>query len=115
MTTMTTAGPTPALLQDINAAFNSRDVDRIMEFFAEDCTFLMARGPEAVLRAALAPLADGLGADTEAPGEVAGALAGAGDLGPDGWRGTGIGMDLQHGSSPSRGRGMEALEAVGVV
>ena len=46
MTTTTVAGPTPALLSDINAAFNSRDVDRIMEFFAEDCTFLMARGPE---------------------------------------------------------------------
>jgi ketosteroid isomerase-like protein len=47
MTTLTTAtGPTPALLADINAAFNSRDVDRIMEFFADDCTFLMARGPE---------------------------------------------------------------------
>lgn len=45
MTTATT-GPTPALLKAINAAFNSRDVDRIMEFFAEDCTFLMARGPE---------------------------------------------------------------------
>jgi len=45
-TTATTAGPTPALLKAINAAFNSRDVDRIMEFFAEDCTFLMARGPE---------------------------------------------------------------------
>jgi ketosteroid isomerase-like protein len=46
MTTATTAGPTPGLLEKINAAFNSRDVDRIMEFFAEDCTFLMARGPE---------------------------------------------------------------------
>ena len=46
MTTATTAGPTPALLKDINAAFNSRDIDRIMAFFAEDCTFLMARGPE---------------------------------------------------------------------
>jgi ketosteroid isomerase-like protein len=46
MTTLTTAGPTPALLADINAAFNSRDVDRIMAFFADDCTFLMARGPE---------------------------------------------------------------------
>ena len=46
MTTVATAGPTPTLLRDINAAFNSRDVDRIMEFFAEDCTFLMARGPE---------------------------------------------------------------------
>lgn len=41
-----TGGPTPALLKDINAAFNSRDVDRIMSFFAEDCTFFMARGPE---------------------------------------------------------------------
>jgi alpha-beta hydrolase superfamily lysophospholipase/ketosteroid isomerase-like protein len=44
------AGPTPALMKAINAAFNSRDVDRIMEFFAEDCTFLMARGPEPVGR-----------------------------------------------------------------
>ena len=43
-------GPTLALLKEINAAFNSRDVDRIMTFFAEDCTFLMARGPEPVGR-----------------------------------------------------------------
>ena len=42
--------PTPALMKEINAAFNSRDVDRIMTFFAEDCTFLKARGPEAVGR-----------------------------------------------------------------
>jgi ketosteroid isomerase-like protein len=35
-----------SLLQQINDAFNSRDVDRIMSFFAEDATFLMARGPE---------------------------------------------------------------------
>ena len=42
----TAGGPTPALLKDINAAFNNRDVDRIMSFFADDCTFLMARGPE---------------------------------------------------------------------
>ncbi|HEX2441873.1 MAG TPA: nuclear transport factor 2 family protein [Methylomirabilota bacterium] len=48
--TTTTAGPTPALLQEINAAFNARDVDRIMTFFAEDCTFFMARGPEPVGR-----------------------------------------------------------------
>jgi ketosteroid isomerase-like protein len=48
--TTTLAGPTPALLQEINAAFNSRDVDRIMMFFAEDCTFFMARGPEPVGR-----------------------------------------------------------------
>ena len=39
--------PTPALMKEINAAFNSRDVDRILAFFADDCTFLMARGPEA--------------------------------------------------------------------
>jgi ketosteroid isomerase-like protein len=50
MTTTTTAGPTPELMKAINAAFNSRDVDRITEFFAEDCTFLMARGPEPVGR-----------------------------------------------------------------
>jgi ketosteroid isomerase-like protein len=41
-----TTGPTPALMKEINAAFNSRDVDRIMTFFADDATFLMARGPE---------------------------------------------------------------------
>jgi ketosteroid isomerase-like protein len=50
MTTTTTAGPTPALLQAINTAFNSRDLDRIMAFFADDCTFFMARGPEPVGR-----------------------------------------------------------------
>ena len=42
-----TAGPSIELLLEINAAFNSRDVDRIMSFFADDATFLMARGPEA--------------------------------------------------------------------
>ena len=47
MTTHTVAGgPTPALMTEINAAFNSRDVDRIMTLFADDATFLMARGPE---------------------------------------------------------------------
>ena len=30
----------------INAAFNSREVERILGFFADDATFLMARGPE---------------------------------------------------------------------
>jgi ketosteroid isomerase-like protein len=39
-------GPTPALMKEINAAFNSRDIERIMTFFADDATFLMARGPE---------------------------------------------------------------------
>ena len=44
--TTTAAGPSIDLLQDINAAFNARDVDRIMTFFDDDATFLMARGPE---------------------------------------------------------------------
>jgi taurine dehydrogenase small subunit len=43
---MSSAGPTLELMKAINAAFNARDVDRIMAFFAEDATFLMARGPE---------------------------------------------------------------------
>jgi ketosteroid isomerase-like protein len=43
-------GPSLAQLKEINAAFNSRDVERILAFFADDCTFLMARGPEAVGR-----------------------------------------------------------------
>ena len=47
MTTTTTAtGPSMALLMQINAAFNSRDVERILGFFAADATFFMARGPE---------------------------------------------------------------------
>jgi ketosteroid isomerase-like protein len=47
MTQTTTAGgPSIALLLEINAAFNSRDVSRILAFFAADATFLMARGPE---------------------------------------------------------------------
>jgi ketosteroid isomerase-like protein len=39
------------LLRDISLAFNSRDVDRSMTFFAEDATFLMATGPEPIGRA----------------------------------------------------------------
>jgi len=39
-------GPTPTLMKEINAAFNARDVERIMTFFTDDATFLMARGPE---------------------------------------------------------------------
>jgi ketosteroid isomerase-like protein len=45
-TTPTATGPSIELLMRINAAFNSRDVDRILGFFADDATFLMARGPE---------------------------------------------------------------------
>ena len=39
------------LILEIAAAFNSRDVDRIMSYFTEDCTFFMASGPEPVGRA----------------------------------------------------------------
>ena len=46
MSTATAAGPTIELMQQINDAFNARDVDRIAGFFAPDATFLMARGPE---------------------------------------------------------------------
>ncbi len=37
---------TQKLMKEISAAFNARDVDRIVSYFAEDGTFLMARGPE---------------------------------------------------------------------
>ena len=43
---MSSAGPTPELMKAINAAFNARDVERIVDFFAADATFMMARGPE---------------------------------------------------------------------
>lgn len=33
-------------LQAIAAAFNAHDLDAIMEFFADDCSFDMPRGPE---------------------------------------------------------------------
>ena len=38
------------LMRTISAAFNSRDVERIVDCFAEDATFCLARGPEAVGR-----------------------------------------------------------------
>jgi ketosteroid isomerase-like protein len=38
------------LMRAISAAFNSRDVDRIANCFAEDGVFCLARGPEAVGR-----------------------------------------------------------------
>ena len=38
------------LMKAISAAFNSRDVDRIVSFFAEDGVFCLARGPEPVGR-----------------------------------------------------------------
>jgi ketosteroid isomerase-like protein len=41
---------TPELMKAISAAFNSRDVDRIVSFFTDDATFWLARGPEPVGR-----------------------------------------------------------------
>ena len=38
------------LMKAISAAFNSRDVDSIVAFFAEDGVFCLARGPESVGR-----------------------------------------------------------------
>ena len=70
---------------------------------------------KAVVWAAFAPLANGLGADAVAPGQDAGGLARAGDLGPDGRRGAGIGVNLEPGSLPSLLRRPEAFEAVGLL
>jgi ketosteroid isomerase-like protein len=41
---------TESLMRDISAAFNSRDVDRIVSFFNDDAVFCLARGPEPVGR-----------------------------------------------------------------
>jgi ketosteroid isomerase-like protein len=38
------------LMRAISAAFNSRDVERIVGFFTDDATFYLARGPEPVGR-----------------------------------------------------------------
>jgi len=40
----------PELMRAISAAFNSRDVERIVSFFTDDATFYLARGPEPVGR-----------------------------------------------------------------
>jgi ketosteroid isomerase-like protein len=41
---------TTELMRTISAAFNSRDVERIVDCFAEDGVFCLARGPESVGR-----------------------------------------------------------------
>jgi taurine dehydrogenase small subunit len=41
---------TTELMRQISAAFNSRDVERIVDCFAEDGVFCLARGPESVGR-----------------------------------------------------------------
>jgi ketosteroid isomerase-like protein len=38
------------LMRAISAAFNSRDVERIVDCFADDATFCLSRGPEPVGR-----------------------------------------------------------------
>ena len=48
MPDITAANPdiaTPELMKAISAAFNSRDVDRIVSHFTDDATFWLARGP----------------------------------------------------------------------
>jgi hypothetical protein len=67
---------------------------------------------EAVFRSALAPLADGLAAHAEAASQDTRGLGGAGDLGPDCRGGTGIRVDLVHGSPPSQNSARQALEAI---
>jgi hypothetical protein len=47
-------------------------------------------------RAALAPLADGLGRHPIATGQHTGGLSGAGDLGTDSWGGAGFRVDRGH-------------------
>ncbi len=38
---------TMPLLDEVQQGFNDRDVDAILSYFAEDCEWLMARGPSA--------------------------------------------------------------------
>lgn len=38
--------PTTQLLQEILDAFNRHDLDAIMDYFADDCTFDFPRGPQ---------------------------------------------------------------------
>jgi ketosteroid isomerase-like protein len=47
---MADTGVTIELMREISAAFNSRDVDRIVSHFSEDAVFCLARGPEPVGR-----------------------------------------------------------------
>jgi len=47
---MAETGVTIELMREISAAFNSRDVERIVSYFAEDAVFCLARGPEPVGR-----------------------------------------------------------------
>ena len=42
----TPPGASVDTLKAIAAAFNAHDLDAIMDFFADDCTLEMPRGPE---------------------------------------------------------------------
>ena len=64
--------------------------------------YVIPTGPAGQAAPACHLRSDYLGADTVALGQHAGRLAGPGDLGADDRGGAGIGMDLQHGSSPVR-------------
>ena len=64
-----TDGASVETLKAITAAFNAHDLDAIMEFFADDCSLDMPRGPEpwglrlegkAAVRAGLATRFEGL-------------------------------------------------------
>jgi ketosteroid isomerase-like protein len=46
MTTQTTTGMTVERLTELMDAFNAHDLDAIMSFFADDCSFDTSRGPE---------------------------------------------------------------------
>jgi hypothetical protein len=70
---------------------------------------------QAVSNPSLAPLADGLGANTVALSQQARRLRGAGDLRSDGRGGAGIRVDLMHGSPPSQDSAWQALEATAIV
>ena len=75
---------------------------------------LLARLPGQLVRAAgavpalgrpaFAPLANGLGADAVAPGQLAGELARAGDLVAHGRGGAGVRVDREHQATPPAGR-----------
>src|SRR5919107_874677 len=85
-----------------------------MGLMREPCALLLGGLPGQLRRAtgavpalgqpAFAPLANGLGADAVAPGQLAGGLARAGDLSAHGRGGAGVGVDREHQAAPPAGR-----------
>lgn len=43
---MNSEAPILLALEDLTAAFNAHDIDRIMDWFAEDCSLDLPRGPD---------------------------------------------------------------------